>query len=440
MLNANDAKPTNATPPSPKPEGLWPHLPLPLLLAFLHRLRWLKTARPEQLTPPATPDDGWRVWLVLAGRGWGKTRTGAEDIAHFALWNDNVRVAVIAPTYADARDTCVEGESGLLRALPGLCVVKWNRSMGEIVLFNGSRIKLFSADRPERLRGPQHHRVWCDELGAWPNRDAFDQMWFGLRLGADPRVIVTTTPRNTDVIRELFKRNAADVRLTKGRTMDNIAHLSPCVLDALTERFAGTRLGRQELDAELLEDSDGALWNRATIDAHRVSEVPELRRVVVAIDPALTHGEDSDETGIVCAARGADGFLYVLQDWSGRFAPDAWAARAVTLHNDLRAGMIVAEVNAGGELVERMLRQIAPQVVFRPVRALRGKAERAMPIAALYEQGRVRHVNSLPLLEDQMCRFTGTGNGPSPDRVDALVWALTELTEMARGEPKIRIL
>ena len=416
----------------------WHTLPTPSLQAFTTRLRWLKTARVSQITPS---HPYWRVWLILAGRGWGKTRTGAEDIAHYALWNDGVRIGVIAPTYADARDTCIEGESGLLRAIPPACVTKWNRSMGEMILFNGSRIKLFSADQPERLRGPQHHRVWCDELGAWPNREAFDQMWFGLRLGDDPRVIITTTPRNTDVIRDLFNRKNRDVHLTHGRTLDNARNLSAHVLEQLHDRYAGTRLGRQELDAELLTETEGALWNRATIDANRVQTVPELKRVVVAIDPALSSGAESDETGIVAAARGVDGLLYVLSDWSGRYAPDAWAERAVMLYQDMRAQMIVAEVNAGGNLVEKILRQIAPQILFKPVRALRGKGERAMPVAALYEQGRVRHVGALALLEDQMCRFTtdGTTSG-SPDRVDALVWALTELSETNRGEPKIRAL
>lgn len=242
------------------------------------------------------------------------------------------------------------------------------------------------------------------------------------------------------MIRDLFKRKTADVHMTKGRTMDNAEHLSPRVLQALTERYAGTRLGRQELEAELLEDTEGALWNRAVIDANRVQSVPEWKRVVVAIDPALSSGEDSDETGIVAAARGTDGLLYVLSDWSGRYAPDAWAERAIMLYQEMRATMIVAEVNAGGELVEKMLRQIAPHILFKPVRALRGKAERAMPIAALYEQGRVKHVGSLALLEDQMCRFTGSAGTKSPDRVDALVWALTELSETTRGEPKIRVL
>ncbi|MDD3029968.1 MAG: terminase family protein [Alphaproteobacteria bacterium] len=377
----------------------------------------------------------------MAGRGWGKTRTGAEDIAHYVQWNAGVRVGVIAPTYADARDTCVEGESGLLRALPRSAVAKWNRSMGELVLRNGSRIKLFSADRPERLRGPQHHRVWCDELGAWEKRDAFDQLWFGLRLGPDPRVVITTTPRNTGMLRDLFKRQNDDVQLTRGRTLDNADNLSPHVLDQLMERYGGTRLGRQELDAELLDDTEGALWTRDMIEAVRVHHVPALRRVVVAIDPAMTANESSDETGLVAAARGEDGLFYVLTDWSGRYAPDGWAERAIRLYQDMRAQMIVAEVNAGGDLVERILRQKAPHVLFKPVHALRSKADRALPVAALYEQNRVRHVGALPLLEDQMCRFTpGAPMDKSPDRVDALVWALTELSDIGRGEPKIRFL
>ncbi len=313
--------------------------------------------------------------------------------------------------------------------------------MGEMWLTNGSRIKLFSADQPERLRGPQHHRAWCDELGAWDKREAFDQLWFGLRLGKDPRGIITTTPRNTEMLRNLFKRQGDDVLLTHGRTADNAENLSPHVMRQLTERYGNTRLGRQELDAELLQDTEGALWNRAQIDRLRVQSAPELRRVIVAIDPAMSSNATSDEAGIIAAARGVDGLLYVLSDWSGRYAPDAWAERTIMLYNDMRAQMIVAEVNAGGELVERILRQKAPQVLFKPVRALRNKVERALPVAALNEQSRVRHVGALPLLEDQMCRFTANHKSKkSPDRVDALVWALTELSEVSRGEPKIRVL
>lgn len=395
-------------------------------------------ARPQQITPKGD----WRIWLILAGRGWGKTRTGAEDIAAFVLWNDNVRVGVIAPTFADARDVCVEGESGLLRVLPPSCIIAWNRSGGEIKLFNGSRIKLYSAEQPERLRGPQHHRVWCDELGAWTNRAAFDQLWFGLRLGRDPRVVITTTPRNTELIRELMKRKEADVFLTHGRTMENADHLAPRVLEQLTERYAGTRLGRQELDAELLEDTENALWQRDRIDKNRCSLVPELRRVVVAIDPAVSCGPNSDETGIVAAGRGVDGFIYVLADWSGRYSPDNWARRAELLYKEAGAHMIVAEVNAGGDLVEKVLRQVAPNVLFKPVRALRNKTERALPVAALYEQDRVRHVGAFSTLEDQMCAFSPDKPAEkSPDRVDALVWAVTELSEMRVGcEPRIRMI
>lgn len=243
------------------------------------------------------------------------------------------------------------------------------------------------------------------------------------------------------MIKDLFKRQNEDVLLTKGRTFDNAENISPNVMKQLLYRYGGTRLGRQELHAEILEDTEGALWNRDQLDALRAQSVPEFTRLVVAIDPAMSHGEDSDETGIIAAARGADGMLYVLSDWSGRYAPDAWAERAIMLYNDMRAQMIVAEVNAGGELVEKILRQKAPQILFKPVRALRNKVERALPIAALYEQKRVRHVGALPRLEDQMCRFTADNKmGKSPDRVDALVWALTELSEVSRGEPRIRAL
>lgn len=384
-----------------------------------------------------TPTGEWRVWTILAGRGWGKTRTGAEDIAHYALWNDGVRVAVIAPTFADARDICVEGTSGLLRVIPEECVVQWSRTHGEMVLFNDSRIKIFSADQPDRLRGPQHHRVWCDELAAWGKRDAFDQMMFGLRLGDDPRVIVTTTPRPVELVMELVGRS--DVYLTRGSTFDNAANLPPAALRQLTERYAGTRLGRQELEAELLTEIEGALWRREQIEALRVAAAPEMARVVVAIDPAVTHGPDSDETGIVAVGRGVDGLFYVLADGSGRLAVEMWAARAVALFEKVEGHVMVAEVNEGGDMVGQVLRHIAPDLPFRSVRAVRGKVERALPVAALYEQGRVRHVAGLTGLEDQMVRFTYDGfSGGSPDRVDALVWAVTELSAGIGVVPRVR--
>ncbi len=412
----------------------WPPHRLPALSL---RLAWKRKARKDQIAPAGN----WRVWFVMAGRGWGKTLTGAVDMATYALDNPKSRLAVIAPTHADARNVCVEGESGLLGVLPHSFVRRWRRSAGDLILKNGSLIRCFSADRPDRLRGPQHHRVWCDELGAWPNRHAFDQLWFGLRLGRDPRVVVTTTPRNTEVIRELVAKAGGDVHLTHGRTMDNVEHLAPQVLKQLKDRYEGTRLGRQELDAELLDDTFGALWKREVIDANRAPCAPNLSRVVVAIDPAMSSGENSDETGIIAAGLGVDGLIYVLSDWSCRASPDGWAQRAILLYEDLSANMIIAEINAGGEMVERILRQKSPHVVFKAVHALRHKAERALPVAALYEQGRVRHVGTFGRLENQMCRFTPSGfDEGSPDRVDALVWAVTELSDTRRGEPRVKTL
>ncbi len=378
----------------------------------------------------------------MAGRGWGKTRTGAEDIAAFSLWNPGARVAVVAPTFADARDVCVEGESGLLRLLPAACVQAWHRSTGDLSLYNGARIKIYSADQPERLRGPQYHRVWCDELGAWSGRGAFDQIGFGLRLGRDPRIVVTTTPRNTPLMRALLARQGQDVWVTQGRTYDNADHLAPVVLQQLRAQYEGTRLGRQELDAEMLGEEEGALWKRGDLETLRVGDAPKMARIVVGVDPAMTFGPASDETGIIAAGLGEDGLFYVLADWSGRFSPDGWAGRAMALAQSYHAEAVIAEVNAGGALVEKVLRQIDAQMPIRAVRAIRGKFERALPIAALYEQGRVRHVGRLEKLEDQMCSFSSDGLGEgSPDRVDALVWALTGLVDQAAlASPRVRAL
>lgn len=410
-----------------------PKLPVSNLAALLARAKWIKSARPQQL-PPQT---NWRVWLILAGRGWGKTRTGAEDVAAYVLWNAGVRVGVIAPTFADARDVCIEGESGLLGVLPKACVKTWHRSTGELILFNGSRVKVFSAEQPDRLRGPQHHRIWCDELCAWPTMDAFDQMWFGLRLGDDPKVVVTTTPRNSDLIRELLARD--DVFVTRGSTFDNARHLSATVLDQLKHKYEGTRLGRQELNAEVLNDNENALWQRDEIDKNRVRTAPALERIVVAVDPAMSNNAKSDETGIVAAGLGADGNIYILEDWSCKASPENWARRAITLYEQTEADMIVGEINAGGDLIGRIIKQIAPKIFFKPVRAVKGKVGRALPVAALYEQGRVKHVGSQAKLEDQMVRFTPDNPAKkSPDRVDAMVWAVTELSESLKSEPRIR--
>jgi phage terminase large subunit-like protein len=415
-----------------KARDLWP---------LIYRNAWVEQARQNQLTPPGD----WYIWLVLAGRGWGKTRTGAEDVAHYALQNAGARIAIVAPTFADARDTCVEGESGLLRVLPPRTVTAWHRSMGEVELYNGSRFKLFSADEPDRLRGPQHHRAWCDELAAWPYPQAFDQLLFGLRLGNDPRVIITTTPRPVPLIRSLMAREHNDVMVTRGTTFDNAANLAPRTVRELKRLYAGTRLGRQELNAEILDDAEGSLWTRAQIDAQRVNAPPPLDHTLVALDPAVTANANSDETGIIVAGRSADGHLYILHDASGIYSPDGWARAAAHLAEVYGATQVVGEVNAGGDLISRVLHQTAPQLVFKNVRAVKGKIARAHPVAALYERGRVHHVGSLPKLEDQMMRFTtvgvtGNAGGKSPDRVDALVWAVTELAHGIRNGPRLHTL
>lgn len=388
------------------------------------RLRW----RLEQRCAQVPPDDGdWQTWLILAGRGWGKTRTGAEWIVEQAQTLPGTRWAIVAPTFADARDTCVEGDSGVLYCL-GEQPAVWNRSLGELVMANGSRIKLFSADEPDRLRGPQHHGAWCDELAAWRYPDAWDQLQFGLRLGDRPRTVVTTTPRPTALVRRLHDR--ASTHITTGHTRENAANLAPAALAELEATYAGTRLGRQELEGELLTDTPGALWTLAEIEAARVQEHPDLDRIVVGVDPAVTSGEDADLTGIVVVGRAGEDF-YLLADRSGRYTPDGTAQVAVGLLDDFDADRVVGEVNNGGDYIGTVLRHVDRNVPYRQVRASRGKRVRAEPIAALYEQGRVHHVGAFDDLEDQLCRWTPDDPG-SPDRMDALVWACSDLLEPSR--------
>ncbi len=388
---------------------------------------WEQIARPEQIAPPGD----WSTWLILAGRGWGKTRTGAEWFRAKAKSVPLLRI--IAPTFADARDTCVEGESGL-RAIckPGE-LVKWNRSMGEGEFANGARFKLYSGNEPERLRGPQSYADWCDELGAWDYaEETWDMAMMGLRLGANPQVCVTTTPRPIKVIRDLLA--AATTHVTRGSTYDNRANLAPTFFDKILKKYEGTRLGRQELNAELLDDMPGALWTRGMIEQGRITQPPPLSRIVVAIDPEATSGEDSAETGIVaagigmCACKGTPerhGFL--LEDASFRGTPHQWATGAVALYNKYKADRMVAESNNGGEMVEYTISTMRGAPPVKLLHASRSKQARAEPIAALYEQGRVHHVGAnFELLEDQFCTWV-PGEGPSPDRLDAAVWALTEL-------------
>lgn len=364
----------------------------------------------------------------MAGRGWGKTRTGAEDAAWFGLQYPGSRIAIVAPTYADARDTCVEGESGLRSIMPQSCVEAWNRSLGEFILTNGTRYKLFAAEEPERLRGPQHHRAWCDELGAWRYSETWDQVLFGLRLGDNPRAVITTTPRPNALMKRIVKQRGTII--TRGSTFDNAANLAPPALAQLRDRYEGTRLGRQELNAELLTDVPGALWTLAALDGCRVRQAPELRRIVVAVDPSGTKGDgQGDDIGIVVAGLGFDGRGYILADRTCQMSPDGWGRRVVHAYHEFGADRVIGERNYGGAMVQFVVKTADQTVPFKEVVASRGKAVRAEPISALYEQGKVSHVGSFPDLEDQMANMTASGyvGEGSPDRADALVWALTEL-------------
>jgi len=345
------------------------------------------------------------------------------------------RIALVAPTAADARGVMVEGESGLLAICPAEERPDYEPSRHQLTWPNGAIATTYSADEPDRLRGPQHDLAWCDELAAWRYPQAWDMLLLGLRLGADPRAVVTTTPRPTKLIEALL----ADPKIvvTRGSTSENRDNLAPAFLDQIVRRYEGTRLGRQELDAEILEDVPGALWSHAVIDAARVAAIPQLTRIVVAIDPAVSSDEHSDETGIVVAGKDANGHGYVLADLSGRYTPTEWARAPITAYRAHDADRIVAEVNNGGDMVEATLRMVDPTVPFTAVHAARGKVARAEPVAALYEQGRVHHLGALPRLEDQMCGFVHdfdrAAAGYSPDRVDALVWALSELLVQPRA-------
>lgn len=397
---------------------------------------WRIWARAEQLPPT----EAWDIWFIMAGRGFGKTRTGAETVRDEVESGRSKRLAGIAATAADARDTMVEGESGILAVSRPDFYPKYEPSKRRVTWPNGARMTLFSAEQPGRLRGPQHDFVWCDELAEWQYlTESWSNMQFGLRLGQNPRIVVTTTPRPLKLIRDLIaasKVPGSGVIVTGGSTYANLDNLSPS-FRRLIAQYEGTSLGRQELHAELLSEVPGALWKRTTIDKHRVrlSECPPFVRVAVGVDPAVTSGEDADSTGIVVAALGTDMHVYILDDLTIRDAPIVWATTAVSAYNDYQADVITAEVNNGGDLVAFTIATVDVNVPVHSVHASRGKRTRAEPISSLYEQGRVHHVinpayegleNHLEELEDQLCTWIST-SPESPDRLDALVWAVTEL-------------
>jgi phage terminase large subunit-like protein len=378
------------------------------------KFRWSLHARPEQLPP----DGDWRVWLILAGRGWGKTRTGAETVR---MWKNNYRyVNLIGATADDARDIMIEGESGILSVCPNRERPEYVASARKLKWQNGAVSLIFTADEPERLRGKQSDKIWADELGAWRYPESYDQARFGLRLGNNPQMVITTTPKPTPIIKELV--SDPFTRVTKGSTYDNKDNLAPAFYEQIIKKYEGTRLGRQELNAEILLDNPGALWKRDNIDEHRVSTMPEFESVVVGVDPSAT--STGDEAGVITVGKSKE-HLYVLDDASLQGSPVEWAKAAVSSYHKHKANFIIAESNQGGEMVSQVISQVDNTVPVRLVHASRGKATRAEPVAAVYEQGRGHHVGSYPYLEDECCQWTP--GDASPNRLDALVWACTEL-------------
>ena len=391
---------------------------------------WPAWSRPEQRLPAGDRT----YWLIKSGRGWGKTRTGAETVRQWIADGHNY-VNLIGATADDARDIMVQGESGILSVCPAWERPEYKISQRKLIWPNGAESLIFTADEPERLRGKQSAKLWCDELAAWRYPDAWDQAKFGLRLGRHPQAIITTTPRPTKIVREIMA-DAATV-ITSGGTWANAANLAGSYLTAVLRRYEGTRLGRQEIDGDLLDDNPGALFKRSDIDAGRRYDIPNLTRVVVALDPATTSHEGSDDTGIVIAGIADVGGIthgYILADLTCHDTPDGWARLAVDAYRLARADRIIGEANNGGDMIEALIRAVDPTVSYRKVTATRGKVIRAEPVAALYEQGRIHHVGELPKLEDEMCEWDPLDKSArSPNRLDALVWALTELMLGAPG-------
>lgn len=385
------------------------------------------------------------TWLVLGGRGAGKTRLGAEWVnglvrgfSPFALRRHD-RIALVGETLSDVREVMIEGPSGIV-TIARHDRPRFEPSRRRLVWDNGAVAQIFSSEDPDSLRGPQFAAAWCDEAAKWKHAEqCFDMLQFGLRLGERPRQMVTTTPKPT----RLIKRLLADpsVGVTRMGTGENAANLAPGFLKAIESRYAGTRLARQELDGELVEDREDALWSRQSLEDAVIGALPEIGRIVVAVDPPASSKKTSDACGIVAAGLAADGGVVVLADGTVQGAkPQGWAQAAVDLYRSLEADCLIAEVNQGGDMVEAIIRTVDPAVPVKAVHAQRGKWLRAEPVAALYEQGRVRHAQRFPELEDQMCDFGpgGLSGGRSPDRLDALVWAVNELLQHGRPSPRIR--
>ena len=424
-------------------------------LAFL-AADWQIWARDDQLPPAhAICGEAWRVWLILGGRGAGKTRAGAEWIRAKALGLAPVlaepgkfraatepsrRIALVGETLGDVRHVMIEGVSGLLAVHSDAERPHYEPSKNQLTWPNGAIAQMFGGDNPESLRGPQFDTAWVDELAKWREPDhGWDMLQFSLRLGQHPQMVVTTTPRPLPLIKKLLEDPTTVV--TRSKSADNAANLAPNFIKEISRRYAGTALARQELDGEIVDTRAGSLWRRDWIDAHRIAVIPDLKSIVVAVDPPVTATASSDACGIMVVGIAEDNRAYVISDRTvqGR-EPHIWARAAVSAYKEFMADRIVAEVNQGGDLVVSVLRQIDPGVAVQKVRATRGKWLRAEPVAALYAEGRVSHVGTFPQLEDQMCAFgaDGLSGGRSPDRLDALVWALTSLLLGSSRDPTIR--
>jgi phage terminase large subunit-like protein len=395
----------------------------------------------EGQVPPAK---GWHTWLVMAGRGYGKTRAGAEWVREIAEADATARIALVGATLGEARRVMVEGESGLLAIAPPRQRPVYEPSKRQLTWPAGATATLYAAGEPESLRGPQHSHAWCDEIAKWDHaggraEGAWDNLLLGLRLGRSPRVVATTTPRAVPLVKRLLAQRETIV--TRGTTADNMDHLPTGFFRTVRVAFGRSLLGRQELDGELIEDIEGALWNRSLLEACREhGESPPVRRVVIGVDPPAT--SDGDACGIVVCALAEDGTARVLADCSLRHpTPERWARRVATAAREWQADRVIAEANQGGEMVRSVLHAAEIALPVKLVHASRGKAARAEPVAALYETGRVRHAETFPELEDQLCGLMAGGGyegpGRSPDRADALVWALSELMLSAKKVPRV---
>jgi predicted phage terminase large subunit-like protein len=395
--------------------------------AFLYN--WNFWARPNQLPPKAD----WRIWLIMTGRGWGKNRTGAEYIKDLAQQGIAPRMGLIARTAGEVRETMVEGEAGVLTVSPPWFYPKYEPSKRRLTWPNGVIANTYSGDEPDQLRGPSHDFIWADELASWKYpAESWSNAMLGLRLGV-AKSLITTTPRPLRLLKEII--NKPGTALIKGTSYENFENLSEVYRENIGI-YEGTRLGRQELEGELLEDVPGALWTLKLLDETRVSRVPEdveMTRIVIGVDPAVTSSDESNETGIIVAGRGSNNQAYIFDDLSLRSSPDKWARVAVNAYSGNKADRVIAEVNNGGDLVEKTIRTVDPNISYKAVHASKGKVARAEPISALYEQHKVHHIGTFPELEDQMTTYVPGEADFSPDRMDALVWALTELMIMRRG-------